>query len=172
MVTNIVQTDLISDVIVEVLEHLSSIRDILSALLVNREWSRAAIPIYWKAPFNYPQEFSKTALKTYELFLKNESTKDTNQKKLTALYDYPSFLKVLNYTNLLASETSKYDRCRKINEILQMLKDHGVRLDSLIIENIGANNEGVYGLWAASAYTPYGLWATSVYTPILSFLNS
>ncbi|RHZ78039.1 hypothetical protein Glove_168g276 [Diversispora epigaea] len=88
------------------------VRDIHSALLVNREWCRAAVPFYWKAPFSFTK------------------------------------IRKLNYTNLLPW-------VNKIESILQMLTDRGIRLETFIIENVCVyyNDNTVYRLWTNSRYS-------------------
>jgi len=131
--------------VLEIIFKQLSIRDLLSALLVNRLWCREAVPIYWKAPFSYTEKRSMVASKTYELFLKQEN------RTVSTLYDYPLFLKELNFTNLLAT-FGKYESFIKIAAILQMLTNRGVRLESLIMDNTGANNDKLYGSWTAPEY--------------------
>ncbi|CAG8653481.1 2581_t:CDS:2 [Paraglomus brasilianum] len=132
-----------ADVIQLILNYLS-IRELQSALLVNRLWCRAALPIYWKAPFSYTAKRSRVATKTYELFL---------ERTVSTRYDYPSMLKELNFTNLLATLDEK-DCFTKINKILQMLLFHGVRLESFIMDNSGTKHERVYASWATPVYAP------------------
>ncbi|RHZ78041.1 hypothetical protein Glove_168g275 [Diversispora epigaea] len=73
---------LIEDVIKIILKDLD-FRDIFSALLVNREWCRAAVPFYWKAPFNFTRKRSMAALKTYEVYLEQGSNNDTTYELWT-----------------------------------------------------------------------------------------
>src|ERR1043165_8329352 len=91
------------DVITKIVKDLSA-RDLHSALLVNREWCRATVPTYWKAPFSFTMKRSATALKVYESFLERGGTvgKSARQTVQKPFFDYPLFLKELNYTNLLA----------------------------------------------------------------------
>ncbi|CAG8595155.1 7430_t:CDS:2 [Funneliformis caledonium] len=152
------------DVIERVLKDLS-VRDLLSALLVNREWSQAAVPLYWKAPFSHTKKRCMLALKVYESFLEQESGsagKSTIHKN-QPLYDYPIFLKELNYTNLLACEET-YGRARKVEAIFRMLTNREVRLNTFIMENTGANNERVYGLWTNQCYA--SIFSTLVHVEI------
>ncbi|GBB92282.1 hypothetical protein RclHR1_19970001 [Rhizophagus clarus] len=137
------------DVIAKIIEDFSA-RDLHSALLVNREWCRATIPMYWKAPFSFTMKRSTTALKIYESFLETaeNSTQQTVQKPF---FDYPLFIKELNYTNLLAC-LETYGRARKVEAILQMLTKYEIRLKTFIMDNTGANNERVYGLWTTPCY--------------------
>nr|CAG8613139.1 13440_t:CDS:2 [Entrophospora candida] len=141
------QSNLCADVIIEILKHLG-VRDLLSALLINRQWCQVAIPMYWRAPFSYAKKRGMAALKTYELFLEQKMPKDSAQgavQKFPGLYNYPSFLKELNYTNLLMLVGMR----RSIPEIFQMLANVGVCLDTFIMDNNGVN----YEIWtAASCY--------------------
>ncbi|CAG8674147.1 7743_t:CDS:2, partial [Paraglomus occultum] len=72
-------------------------------------------------------------------------------RTVSTFYDYPSFLKELNFTNLLAT-FNKYESFTKINAILRMLTKRGVRLESFIIDNIDAKNDRLYGSWVAAEY--------------------
>jgi hypothetical protein len=141
-----------ADVIKIILKDLN-VRDVHSALLVNREWCRAAVPMYWRAPFSFTQKRSMTALKIYEMFLEQGSSTSAQGEAQRALpfFDYPSFIKELHYTNLLACEGA-YSRAKKVESILQMLTTREVRLETFIMENTGANNERVYGLWTTPCY--------------------
>jgi hypothetical protein len=141
------------DVIRIILKDLN-VRDIHSALLVNREWCRAAIPMYWKAPFSFTKKRSMTALKIYEMFLEQGSstTAKGEVQKVLPFFDYPSFIKELHYTNLLVACEGTYERVEKVRSILQMLTNRETRLETFIMENTGANNERIYGLWATSDY--------------------
>ncbi len=146
-----------ADVITKILKDLS-IRDLPSTLLVNREWCRATVPMYWKAPFSFTMKRSMSALKVYELFLERESVsvlgtaeKSTQKGIQKPFFDYPSFLEEFNYTNLLAC-VETYERVRKVEAIFQMLTNHEIRLKTFIMDNTGANNERVYGLWTTPCY--------------------
>ncbi|CAI2194839.1 11234_t:CDS:2 [Funneliformis geosporum] len=142
---------MVVDVIEIVLKDLC-VRDLLSALLVNRVWSQAAVPLYWKAPFSHTKKRSMLALKIYKLFLEQErGSAGSSAVQNQPLYDYPIFLKELNYTNLLACEET-YDRSRIVEKIFQMLTNREVHLNAFIMENTGANNERVYGLWTKPCY--------------------
>ncbi|CAG8677997.1 21449_t:CDS:2, partial [Dentiscutata erythropus] len=116
---------------------------------VNREWCQLAIPIYWRAPFSYTKKRSKLAIKIYKLFLKKNSQKFTNQS-LPTLYDYPLFLKELNYTHLLELDRTTAN----VETILKMLINRGIRLNVFVMDNTGALGEHIYGLWTDSCYTP------------------
>ena len=140
--------------VLEIIFKQLSIRDLLSALLVNRLWCREAVPIYWKAPFSYTSKRSMAASKTYELFLEQGNR---------TLYDYPSFLKKLNFTNLLTTlDASK--RFIKINAILRMLTNRGVCLKSFIMDSTAGR---LYGSWAAPEYASVlsSLVFVKIYTP-------
>ncbi|POG75387.1 hypothetical protein GLOIN_2v1770262 [Rhizophagus irregularis DAOM 181602=DAOM 197198] len=126
------------DVIAKVIEDFSA-RDLHSALLVNREWCRATVPMYWKAPFSFTMKRSTTALKVYESFLET-AEKSTQQTVQKPFFDYPLFIKELNYTNLLAC-LKMYEMAKKVEAILQMLTKYEIRLKTFIIDNTGANNE-------------------------------
>ncbi|CAG8740375.1 12042_t:CDS:2, partial [Racocetra fulgida] len=130
-------------------------RDIHSALLVNREWCRAVVPIYWSAPFSFTHKRSMTALKIYEMFLEQGSSTSAQSEaqKVLPFFDYPSFIKELNYTSLLACK-GVYERNKTVESILQMLTDREIRLEALIMENTGTNNERAYGLWTTPCYAP------------------
>ncbi|CAG8524971.1 6918_t:CDS:2 [Ambispora gerdemannii] len=150
-----IQSNLVADVITEIFENLS-VRDLLSALLVNQEWCQIAVPMYWKAPFSYTKKRSIAALKIYELFFERGSSTLLGTKENSArgavqetpvLYDYPLFLKELNYTNLLALG-------ERVEAILQMLTNRGIRLNTFVMDNTGANNEAFYGIWTAPCYAP------------------
>src|SRR6266542_4328384 len=110
-----------ADVIRIILEDLD-IGDIYSALLVNREWCRAAVPMYWRAPFSFTKKRSMTALKIYEMFLPQESSTSVQSKakRVLPFFDYPLFIKELNYTNLLACP-GKYEMVKTVETILLML---------------------------------------------------
>ncbi|CAG8621295.1 7324_t:CDS:2 [Ambispora gerdemannii] len=150
-------SQLVADVITEILENLS-VRDLLSALLVNREWCQVAVPMYWKAPFSYKYKRSMTALKIYELFLERgsstligtteNSARGTTIQETPMLYDYPLFLKELNYTNLLALKGID----GKVNAILQMLINRGIRLNTFIMDNTGSKSERHYEIWTTPRY--------------------
>ncbi|CAG8763785.1 7183_t:CDS:2, partial [Funneliformis caledonium] len=90
---------MVVDVIEQVLKDLSACY-LHSALTFNRVWSQAAIP------------------------LKGIGKKSTqfSVHKDQPLYDYPIFIRELNYTNLLACEKS-YKRVRKVEAILQTLTE-------------------------------------------------
>ena len=141
-----------ADVIIKIIKDLDA-RDLHSALQVNREWCRATIPTYWKAPFSFTTKRSITALKVYESFLEREGTaeKSTQQTAQKPFFDYPLFLKELNYTNLLAC-LDTYERVEKVEAILQMLTNYEIRLKTFIMDNTGTNNDRVYGLWTMSSY--------------------
>ncbi|RIA85581.1 hypothetical protein C1645_879218 [Glomus cerebriforme] len=142
-----------ADVIRIILKDLN-VRDIHSALLVNREWCRAAVPMYWKAPFSFTKKRSMTALKIYEMYFEQENSTSTKEaQKILPFFDYPSFIKELNYTNLLACQEI-YERAKNVESILQMLTNREIRLEKFIMENTGANNERVYGLWLNPCYAP------------------
>jgi len=131
--------------VLEIIFKYLSIRDLFSVLLVNRLWCQEAIPIYWKAPFSYTAKRSIAASKTYELFL------EQGNRDLPTLYDYPSFLKELNFTNLLAT-FDKYQSFTKINAILLMLTNRGVCLKFFVMDDVSASKAKLYGSWAAPAY--------------------
>ncbi|CAG8573995.1 9774_t:CDS:2, partial [Diversispora eburnea] len=124
--------------------------DILSALLVNREWCRAAVPFYWKAPFSFTSKRSGATLKTYKMFLEqgNITSAQGETQKVLPLFDYPLFIKELNYSNLLML-VEKIE----VESILQMLTDRDVRLETFIIENVRVYNyNDVYRLWTKPCY--------------------
>ncbi|RGB21932.1 hypothetical protein C1646_822746 [Rhizophagus diaphanus] len=137
------------DVIANIIEDFSA-RDLHSALLVNREWCRATVPMYWKAPFSFTMKRSTTALKVYESFLET-AEKSTQQTVQKPFFDYPLFIKELNYTNLLVC-LGMYEMAKKAEAILQMLTKYEIRLKTFIMDNTGANNERVYGLWTTPCY--------------------
>jgi len=102
--------------------------------------------MYWKAPFSYTKSRGMAALKTYELFLEQKMPNDSAQgaiQKFPGLYNYPSFLKELNYTNLLMLR----GMCRSIPEIFKMLAKVGVSLDTFIMDNNGVN----YEIWTTGS---------------------
>ncbi|RHZ77956.1 hypothetical protein Glove_168g241 [Diversispora epigaea] len=131
------------------------VRDIHSVLLVNREWCRAVVPIYWKAPFSFTKKRSMTAIKIYEMFFKQRSSMSAQgeTQKVLPFFDYPSFIKELNYTSILACK-GIYERVETVESILRMLADRGIRLETFIMENTGASNERTYGLWTSPLYAP------------------
>ncbi|RHZ78089.1 hypothetical protein Glove_168g250 [Diversispora epigaea] len=139
--------------------------DIHSALLVNREWCRAVVPIYWRAPFSFTKKRSITALKIYETFLEQGSSTSAQSEvqKVLPFFDYPSFIKELNYTSLLACKGT-YERVKTVELILQMLTDREIRLETFIMENTGTNNERTYGLWTTPCYAP--IFSTLIYVEI------
>ncbi|CAG8527883.1 31386_t:CDS:2, partial [Gigaspora margarita] len=153
MATDITEPYLITDVLVIIFKNLG-IRDLLSALLVNREWSQVAVPMYWRAPFSYTKKRSLLAIKIYRLFLEQENDqKDSSQitiQNLPTLYDYPFFLKELNYTNLLELDKEVIN----VDAILKMMTDREIRLNTFIMDNAGTNKENIYGLWTKSCYAP------------------
>ncbi|KAF0546051.1 hypothetical protein F8M41_001725 [Gigaspora margarita] len=151
---------LVTDVIIRIFENVS-IRDLFSILLVNREWCRLAIPLYWRAPFSYTKTRSKRAIKIYRLFLKKKPQNITKQN-LPTLFDYPLFLKELNYANLL-----DYDRTIvNVREILKLLIDRGINLNTFVMDNTAALGEHIYGLWTDSCYNP--MFNSLVYVKIYS----
>ncbi len=93
-----------------------------------------------------------TALKIYEMFLEQESNTSAQgeAQKVLPFFDYPLFIKELNYTNLLLCK-GIYEKA-KVESILQMLTNREIRLETFIMENIGTSNERVYGLWATPRY--------------------
>ncbi|CAG8510672.1 18654_t:CDS:2, partial [Acaulospora morrowiae] len=131
--------NLIPDVLLIIFESFS-IHDLLSALQVNRHWCQVAIPLYWKAPFNYTSERSRAALRIYKLFLEES---DVDRKK--PLYDYPSFIKELNCKDLLISE---------VDEMLPILIKYEARLDTFIINFSSPGNDRIYVEWTKSCYKP------------------
>ncbi|CAG8586248.1 4017_t:CDS:2 [Diversispora eburnea] len=145
---------MLEDIIRIILKYLD-VCDIHSVLLVNREWCRAVVPIYWKAPFSFTKKRSVTALKIYEMFLEqgNITSAQGEAQKVLPFFDYPSFIKELNYTSLLACKGT-YERIKTVELILQMLTDREIRLETFIMENTGANNERAYGLWTTPCYAP------------------
>ncbi|CAG8724205.1 14418_t:CDS:2 [Dentiscutata erythropus] len=150
MATNIINPYLITDVLIIILKNLG-IRDLLSALQVNREWSQVAVPMYWRAPFSYTKKRSLLALKIYRLFLEQKNDqKNSSQITIPTLYDYPFFLKELNYTNLLELDKEIIN----VKAILKMMTDREIRLNTFIMDNTGTNKETIYGLWARSCYAP------------------
>ncbi|CAG8573975.1 9773_t:CDS:2 [Diversispora eburnea] len=155
------------DIIRIILKDLN-VRDILSALLVNREWCRAAVPFYWKAPFSFTSKRSRAALKIYQMYLEQGSSSTSAQGealKVLPFFDYPLFIKELNYTNLLML-------VEKIELILQMLTDRGARLETFIIENVRVYNYNeVYGLWTRPCYVP--LFNTLIHVEVhFPFMNN
>ncbi|CAG8576825.1 15266_t:CDS:2 [Gigaspora rosea] len=160
MKTDTVIPCLVTDVIIKIFENVS-IRDLFSILLVNREWCRLAIPLYWKAPFSYTKTRSRLAIKIYRLFLKKKS-QNIKKQNLPTLFDYPLFLKELNYTNLL-----ELDRTRvNVRAILKLLIDRGVNLNIFVMGDTAALGEYIYGLWTDSCYTP--MFSSLVYIKIYS----
>ncbi|CAG8664459.1 45776_t:CDS:2, partial [Gigaspora margarita] len=67
-------------------------------------------------------------------------------QNLPTLYDYPLFLKELNYTNLLELDKEIIN----IDAIFKMLISRG----NTIMDNSGKNNKRIYGLWTKSCYAP------------------
>ncbi|CAG8497258.1 42963_t:CDS:2 [Gigaspora margarita] len=160
MKTDITIPCLVTDVIIRIFENVN-IRDLFSILLVNREWCRLAIPLYWRAPFSYTKTRSKRAIKIYRLFLKKKPQSITKQN-LPTLFDYPLFLKELNYANLL-----EYDRTIvNVREILKLLIDRGINLNTFVMDNTAALGEHIYGLWTDSCYNP--MFNSLVYVKIYS----
>ncbi|CAG8697712.1 4822_t:CDS:2 [Funneliformis mosseae] len=151
---------MVLDVIERFLKDLN-VRDLLSALLVNREWCQAAVPLYWKAPFSYTKKRSRQALKIYESFLEQENGSAVYKNQ--PLYDYPIFLKELNYTNLLFCK-GFYEGARNVEALLQMVTNREVRLNTFIMENTGTNIESIYGFWTNSCYAP--IFSTLVHVEI------
>ncbi|CAG8652681.1 19876_t:CDS:2 [Dentiscutata erythropus] len=153
MPTDTIKPYLVTDVLIKIFQNLS-IRDLISALLVNREWSQVAVPMYWKAPFSYKKKRSILSLKIYKLFLDQENNSNhssqTTTQRLPTLYDYPFFLKELNYTNLLELDRDIIN----IDAILKMLTSRGVRLNTFIMDNSGTIKEYIYALWTKSCYAP------------------
>src|SRR2546421_5268728 len=108
---------LVSDVLIDIFEQLET-RDIVQAILVNKDWCAVGVPFLWKEPFTIDDGHrSNIALKTYFLFLNEyqrlffvkEVFPDATAKSLLSWNDwkpflnYPSFLTRLDYSNLLAS---------------------------------------------------------------------
>ncbi|KAF0557544.1 hypothetical protein F8M41_013309 [Gigaspora margarita] len=153
MPTDIITPYLVTDVLIKIFKILDT-RNLLSALLVNREWSQVAVPMYWRAPFSYKKKRSILALKIYNLFIdqKNNTnySSQTSIQNLPTLYDYPLFLKELNYTNLLELDKE----IKNIDAIFKMLTSRGVHLNTFIMDNSGTNKERIYTLWTKSCYAP------------------
>ncbi|CAG8681745.1 10550_t:CDS:1, partial [Racocetra fulgida] len=144
MSTDIIKPRLVSDILIKIFKTLGA-HDLLSALLVNREWSQVAVPIYWRAPFSYKKKRSMLALKIYRLFLEQQEndtihSSQTTIKTLPTLYDYPFFLKELNFTNLLELDKD----ITNVDAILKMLTSREIRLTTFIMDNTGTNNDKLY----------------------------
>ncbi|KAF0557548.1 hypothetical protein F8M41_013313 [Gigaspora margarita] len=127
MATDTIKPYLVTDVLIKIFKILNT-RNLLSALLVNREWSQVAVPMYWRASFSYKKKRSILALKIYNLFIDQKNnpnySSQTTIQNLPTLYDYPLFLKELNYTNLLELDKE----IKNINAIFKMLTSRGALL--------------------------------------------
>src|SRR5919205_4671687 len=71
---------------------------------VNRFWCRLAIPLLWEDPFSikYKKHFTSHFLDTYFLFLDDSDKSkikpfNPNSKLQKPLFNYPSFIKTLNF---------------------------------------------------------------------------
>ncbi|CAG8607366.1 12355_t:CDS:2 [Ambispora gerdemannii] len=148
--TETIQSTLVADVIT--LENLS-VRDLLSALLVNRDGTKSPFQCIGKL-HSVIQREGVGCTKNLRIVSRKQYT-SRNERKFCAgavqetsvLYDYPLFLKELNYTNLpelgeLAVET------------LQMLTNRGIRLMTFVMDNTGTNSETFYGIWTALRFAP------------------
>ncbi|RHZ78043.1 hypothetical protein Glove_168g270 [Diversispora epigaea] len=148
--------------------------DIHSALLVNREWCQIVVPIYWKAPFSFTKKRSMTALKIYKMFLEQGSSTSAQgeTQKVLPFFDYPLFIKELNYTKLLKlfECEEQYERFKRVEPILHMLTNREARLETFIIEHGSSNNEIAYELWTTPCYASIfsTLIHVEVHTPFMN----
>jgi len=120
---------MIPDIFKKIFEHLDDRNDIIetkspkafrnlkSCILVNREWCRNAVPILWKHPFHrYLKHRSNSLIQTLLLCLSYEELQDIfdngchlpislfesiDKFQLSQSFDYSSFLKSLDYFQLI-----------------------------------------------------------------------
>ncbi|RIB23695.1 hypothetical protein C2G38_2072077 [Gigaspora rosea] len=104
-----------ADCIEEIVEFLeNNIRTLHSCLLVNRLWCQTVVPVLWRQPFRY-KRFNPSAnlLQTYwscmtvdcipiedRLILQEFNIKLPDSNQSSAIFNYPSFIKRLNYRDL------------------------------------------------------------------------
>ncbi|RIA88616.1 hypothetical protein C1645_877267 [Glomus cerebriforme] len=125
-----------SNVPVEILQNIfeiynHDIKSLHSTLLVNRYWARVVVCILWRYPLEFASTFtdsncvSKKLLDVYRRCIKSEEL----------LFDYPTFLKRLNWKYL------KYEHDGK--QIFQMLLQKSKCLTHLTIDSYN-NHIGIY----------------------------
>ncbi|PKK78795.1 hypothetical protein RhiirC2_728756 [Rhizophagus irregularis] len=94
----------------DVISNLEINRDLFSALMVNREWCKFAVPILWKNPFdnnNRENHCKKVIMRTYlscldqrsKLFLESNGV-DLSCTSSSTAFDYASYLNYLSTTSL------------------------------------------------------------------------
>src|SRR5579862_7983716 len=99
-------TECVEDVIL----NLEINRDLFSALMVNREWCKFAVPILWRNPFdnnNRENHYKKVIMRTYlscldqrsKLFLESNGV-DLSFTSSSTAFDYASYLNYLSTTSL------------------------------------------------------------------------
>ncbi|KAG9301225.1 hypothetical protein G9A89_012608 [Geosiphon pyriformis] len=187
-------TIIIYDVLLEILKHLDR-EDLLKACLINKEWCREGISQLWSDPFNSVVEIPLLKLLLSMVAKENPNDgyltmipyvtlehilpRDTSYFNTLAatrpfsspppLYDYPSFVKFLNYSNLVvtAEEYCKdlYIGSKRpmVNEvvrgILKLFNDHNGHLKILHADQ-------------SMRAQHYDLWADENFAELLSPLNT
>ncbi|CAG8698553.1 2759_t:CDS:2 [Dentiscutata erythropus] len=104
-----------ADCIEEIVEFLeNNIRTLHSCLLVNRLWCQIVVPVLWRQPFRYKRfNPSSNLLQTYwscmtidcisiedKLILQEFNIKLPDSNQSSVIFNYPSFIKRLNYRDL------------------------------------------------------------------------
>ncbi|CAG8598758.1 22021_t:CDS:1 [Dentiscutata erythropus] len=123
---------------------LSTNKDFHSCLLVNKHWATCAVPILWEAPFKINDRFtpSPKVIQTYLAFIPNEIFLKLGYNERIGLsitrlplFDYPSFLKELQFDRFLSAAIAS--NCCKdiIIELFKMLTVKDVRLRRFDIYN-------------------------------------
>src|ERR1700722_9303094 len=99
------------DCIVEILEYLrNDKKSLFSNLFVNRTWCQLIIPLLWCQPFEVRKKESKMIIDTLILCLSKEEKltflekMNGNRKminiEMSPLFDYPLYIRGLDYRNL------------------------------------------------------------------------
>lgn len=121
-------------------------RDLFNCILVNRQWCSLAVPILWTDPLRYTDVHSKQCdpiITIYLSFLNQvEKAKLINMLgPITllddAIYNYPSFLKVLDLNSFQLAISSFIDSFDLKRKRENLLRDHLFRemLKILISQN-------------------------------------
>ncbi|CAG8580528.1 13696_t:CDS:2, partial [Ambispora leptoticha] len=140
---------LISDILDEIFQHLTALKNpfnyhssevydnLYSCILVNKQWCDIAIPHLWRRPFSSVHSYAQYKILMIYLSLLDKSKQEKIKIELghkfsyicTPTYNYASFIRHLDYAELISAIRSFYFISTKNNktffkeEIIFMLSD-------------------------------------------------
>ncbi|PKK66823.1 hypothetical protein RhiirC2_752856 [Rhizophagus irregularis] len=159
---------LIPDVLCEIFKYLDdrdeivgsrTFRSLHACLLVNRRWCESAVSILWSNPFHRCHKRGGKALVQILLnCLNNEERQDLLEdgiylpfnKSDTPIFDYPNFLKNLDYYQMilfvrswcsLLDDTSDQYVVAILRSLLRLFADRSASLSSLTIRSAGLDDD-------------------------------